>query len=64
MADIFDLFKQISTTSSALGKPEFIVAGLGNPGSEYEKTRLIHTKFNTQSKEINKIIFKINKSKF
>ena len=39
MADIFDLFKQISTTSSASGKPEFIVAGLGNPGSEYEKTR-------------------------
>ena len=39
MADIFDLFKQISTSSSASGKPEFIVAGLGNPGSEYEKTR-------------------------
>ena len=39
MADIFDLFKQISTSSSASGKPEYIVAGLGNPGSEYEKTR-------------------------
>ncbi len=40
MADIFELFKKISTTSSSTGsKPEFIVAGLGNPGAEYDKTR-------------------------
>ena len=40
MADIFDLFKQISSGSStASGKPEYIIAGLGNPGSEYERTR-------------------------
>jgi len=40
MADIFDLFKQISSGSStATGKPEYIIAGLGNPGSEYERTR-------------------------
>ncbi len=40
MADIFDLFKQIgSTSASATGKPEYIIAGLGNPGAEYEKTR-------------------------
>lgn len=40
MADIFDLFKQISSTSRpAGGKPEYIIAGLGNPGSEYERTR-------------------------
>ena len=40
MADIFDLFKQISTnTKPAGGKPEYIIAGLGNPGSEYERTR-------------------------
>ena len=40
MADIFDLFKQISkqnTTASA--PPTHIVAGLGNPGAEYAKTR-------------------------
>ena len=37
---IEDLFKQISTSSSHIsGKPEYIVAGLGNPGKEYEETR-------------------------
>ena len=37
---IEDLFKQISTSSShTSGKPEYIVAGLGNPGKEYEETR-------------------------
>lgn len=40
MADIFDLFKKISTSDSGVKtKPEFIVAGLGNPGAEYAKTR-------------------------
>ncbi len=41
MANIFDLFKQISSDSSSSGasKVEYIVAGLGNPGSEYSKTR-------------------------
>ena len=40
MTDIFDLFKKISRGSSEpAGKPEFIVAGLGNPGFEYEGTR-------------------------
>ena len=40
MADIFDLFKQIAkqnTTPSA--PPTHIIAGLGNPGAEYAKTR-------------------------
>ena len=36
---IEDLFKQISTSSPVSGKPEYIVAGLGNPGREYEETR-------------------------
>ncbi len=36
---IEDLFKQISTTAHTSGKPEYIVAGLGNPGREYEETR-------------------------
>ena len=37
---IDDLFKQIASGSArASGKPEYIVAGLGNPGREYEETR-------------------------
>ena len=40
MANIFDLFKQISTDSDAgAGAVEYILAGLGNPGKEYERTR-------------------------
>ena len=40
MANIFDLFKQISTESGAGAAPiEYIVVGLGNPGLQYEKTR-------------------------
>ena len=36
---IEDLFRQISTSTHTSGKPEYIVAGLGNPGKEYEETR-------------------------
>ncbi|MBE6726108.1 MAG: aminoacyl-tRNA hydrolase [Ruminococcaceae bacterium] len=40
MTDIFDLFKKISSSSSSTqGAPEFLVAGLGNPGKEYAFTR-------------------------
>lgn len=40
MADIFDLFKKIGgADGGAKGKPEYIVAGLGNPGAEYAGTR-------------------------
>lgn len=40
MANIFDLFKQISTGSSAgTGAVEYLIVGLGNPGREYERTR-------------------------
>lgn len=39
MADIFELFKKISKKEEPAGSPEFIVAGLGNPGKEYEMTR-------------------------
>ena len=38
--DIFDLFKKIESKSSDASAPiEFIIAGLGNPGKEYERTR-------------------------
>lgn len=40
MANIFDLFKQISTSNETGKLPvKYIVAGLGNPGKEYENTR-------------------------
>ncbi|MBO7310501.1 MAG: aminoacyl-tRNA hydrolase [Clostridia bacterium] len=40
MANIFDLFKQISTSDNQKSTPvKYIVAGLGNPGKEYEGTR-------------------------
>ena len=40
MANIFDLFKQISTANAAPSGPvEYMVVGLGNPGSQYEHTR-------------------------
>ena len=40
MANIFDLFKQISSGSdSAPSAVEYIVVGLGNPGIQYARTR-------------------------
>ena len=38
--NIFDLFKKIESTSPSATAPiEFLIAGLGNPGKEYERTR-------------------------
>ena len=40
MANIFDLFQKISKQESTVSGPvEYIVAGLGNPGAQYERTR-------------------------
>ena len=37
---IFDVFDRISAnSSSSRGKIEYVIAGLGNPGLEYENTR-------------------------
>ena len=40
MADIFDLFRKISTENSTGKTPvTHLIVGLGNPGKEYEQTR-------------------------
>ena len=39
MAGIFDLFDRISSKKPPVGNVEYIVAGLGNPGDKYDKTR-------------------------
>ena len=40
MANIFDLFQKIAKQDeSTAGPVEYIVAGLGNPGAKYERTR-------------------------
>lgn len=36
---ILDIFAKLEKEREATGKPEFIVAGLGNPGKKYENTR-------------------------
>lgn len=40
MADIFELFKKIGSSGAPSASPvEYIIAGLGNPGAEYENNR-------------------------
>jgi len=39
MSSIFDLFKKIEKENNSGGNITHIIAGLGNPGAEYEKTR-------------------------
>lgn len=40
MSNIFDIFKQIeSKKTEPTGSVEWLIAGLGNPGKEYENTR-------------------------
>ena len=40
MGDIFELFKKIGSSEPIrTGSPEYIIAGLGNPGEKYDMTR-------------------------
>ncbi len=62
---IFDIFDRISSNSpSGGGKIEYVIAGLGNPGLEYENTRhnagftVIETLAKQFNVEINRMKFK------
>lgn len=64
MADIFDLFKKIEKKQDTAPKPvTYIVAGLGNPGDKYLKTRH-NAGFMALDVICEKHDFKINKLKF
>ena len=39
MSDIFDLFRKISAPAASATPLSYVIAGLGNPGTEYENTR-------------------------
>ena len=62
---IFDIFDKISKENpeTAAGTPEFIICGLGNPGSEYERTRH-NAGFMTVDALAKKYGFEIKKLKF
>lgn len=65
MADIFELFKQISNqkTTVPTGPVEYIVACLGNPGKQYENTRH-NVGFITADQISEKHNFKIDRLRF
>ncbi len=64
MSNIFDLFKKIESQSpSPTGSVEYIIAGLGNPGSEYESTRH-NVGFCAMDHIADKLSVKVNRSKF
>lgn len=61
---IFDVFDKISQLQTTTGQPEYIIAGLGNPGMQYDNTRhnagfnvidMLAKQYNT---EINRLRFK------
>ena len=63
MANIFDLFKKIETSPPTPSPVEYIVAGLGNTGAKYAKTRH-NIGFMTLDYISQKCNFKINSFKF
>lgn len=61
---IFDIFDRISTNSqTAGGKIEYVIAGLGNPGLQYQGTRH-NAGFNVLDTLANQLNVKINRMKF
>ncbi|MCM1523331.1 MAG: aminoacyl-tRNA hydrolase [Ruminococcus sp.] len=63
---IFDIFDRISKEKEdniPKGKPEYIIAGLGNPGAQYENTRH-NAGFMTVDTLAEKYSFKIKKMQF
>ncbi|MBE6688925.1 MAG: aminoacyl-tRNA hydrolase [Ruminococcaceae bacterium] len=63
MADIFDLFKKIETPKTPPMPVEYIIAGLGNVGAKYTRTRH-NIGFMTLDYIAQKKGFKINNFKF
>lgn len=61
---IFDVFDRISQSQTATGQPEYIIAGLGNPGMQYDNTRhnagfsVVDMLSEQYSTEINRLRFK------
>jgi len=61
---IFDVFDKISQSQTKIGQPEYIIAGLGNIGMQYDNTRhnagfsVVDTLAEQYSTEINRLQFK------
>ncbi len=61
---IFDVFDKISPSQTKIGQPEYIIAGLGNIGMQYDNTRhnagfsVVDTLAEQYSTEINRLQFK------
>lgn len=61
---IFDVFDKISQSQTATGQPEYIIAGLGNIGMQYDNTRhnagfsVVDTLAGQYGTEINRLRFK------
>lgn len=63
MADIFDLFRKIESGSANTSPITHIVAGLGNPGNDYLRTRH-NAGFMTVDYLAEKLNFRVDRAKF
>ena len=60
---IWDIFNKLDEQKVIKGKPEFIIAGLGNPGMQYENTRH-NAGFLTIDRLCERLKFDVKKAKF